>query len=127
MNIAVFLPNWVGDVAMDLGTLEDIDLNTLGGADTVNVNDQSATDLFTINLDLQGTAGTGDGQPDAITINGTDGDDVGPYDYGSIMHYPATAFSKNGQPTIVTKNGATIGQRQGLSPGDIAAVQSMYP
>ena len=58
----------------------------------------------------------------------TDGDDLGDYDYGSIMHYPATAFSKNGHPTIVPKQGgATIGQRIGLSAGDIAAVKQMYP
>lgn len=57
----------------------------------------------------------------------TDGDDIGPYDYGSIMHYPATAFSKNGQPTIVAKNGAPIGQRQGLSPVDVEAVKTLYP
>jgi hypothetical protein len=57
----------------------------------------------------------------------TDGDDIGPYDYGSIMHYPAMAFSKNNQPTIVAKNGAPIGQRDGLSTGDIQAVEAIYP
>lgn len=52
----------------------------------------------------------------------TDGDDVGNYDYGSIMHYPRDAFSVNGQDTIVpTQPGAQIGQRNGLSAGDIAA------
>jgi hypothetical protein len=58
----------------------------------------------------------------------TDGDDLGAYDYGSIMHYPRWAFSKNGQDTIVPTNpNAQIGQRDGLSPGDIAAVRAMYP
>jgi len=58
----------------------------------------------------------------------TDGDDLGAYDYGSIMHYPRTAFSKNGQETITpTDPNAQIGQRNGLSPGDIAGVQAMYP
>jgi Astacin (Peptidase family M12A) len=57
----------------------------------------------------------------------TDGDDIGDYDFDSIMHYPATAFSKNGQPTIVTLGEQQIGQRNGLSAGDIAAVNAMYP
>jgi hypothetical protein len=58
----------------------------------------------------------------------TDGDDLGAYDYGSIMHYPRTAFSKNGQDTITpTDPNAQIGQRTGLSAGDISAVQTMYP
>lgn len=57
----------------------------------------------------------------------TDGDDIGGYDFGSIMHYGATAFSRNGNPTIVPLGGQAIGQRTGLSTGDIAAVRAMYP
>jgi len=58
----------------------------------------------------------------------SDGDDLGAYDYGSIMHYPRTAFSKNNQDTITPVDpNAQIGQRNGLSPGDIAAVRAMYP
>ena len=60
----------------------------------------------------------------------TDGDDLGAYDYGSIMHYPGNAFSSNGQPTIVPLQplpaGVTMGQRNGLSAGDIAGVSAMY-
>jgi hypothetical protein len=58
----------------------------------------------------------------------TDGDDLDAYEYGSIMHYPRTAFSVNGQETITPVDpAASIGQRTGLSAGDIAAVLAMYP
>jgi hypothetical protein len=44
------------------------------------------------------------------------------------MHYPRTAFSKNNLETITpTDPNAQIGQRTGLSAGDIAAVKIMYP
>ncbi len=57
-----------------------------------------------------------------------DGDDVGVYDYGSIMHYPRVAFSVDGSETITPTNpAAVIGQRNGLSAGDIAAANSMCP
>lgn len=56
-----------------------------------------------------------------------DGIDLGAYDFGSIMHYSAGAFSTNGEPTIVTRNGESIGQRHGLSAGDIAAIADIYP
>lgn len=57
----------------------------------------------------------------------SDGNDVGAYDYKSIMHYPTWAFSKNNQPTIETiPSGTLIGQRSGLSSGDIATVHSIY-
>ena len=56
----------------------------------------------------------------------TDGDDVGAYDYGSIMHYDELAFSKNDKPTIEALNGQAIGQRLALSDGDVQAVNYMY-
>ena len=56
----------------------------------------------------------------------SDGDDVLNYDYNSIMHYPRKAFSINGKETITPPDGVNIGQRTGLSDGDIAAVIYMY-
>jgi hypothetical protein len=57
----------------------------------------------------------------------TDGDDIGAYDFSSIMHYGPKAFSKNGQPTIIPTGGQPIGQRNELSAGDIAAIRQLYP
>lgn len=52
-----------------------------------------------------------------------------PYDYGSVMHYSATAFSNNGKDTIVAKDveaGANMGQRVGMSELDIKRINNMY-
>jgi hypothetical protein len=58
----------------------------------------------------------------------TDGIDHDAYDYQSVMHYSAHAFSKNGKETIVPlQEGAVIGQRKDISPLDKAAVNAMYP
>ncbi|XP_055533335.1 seminal metalloprotease 1-like [Wyeomyia smithii] len=49
------------------------------------------------------------------------------YDYGSVLHYPATAFSVNEERTIIPKDpNATIGQRKGMSEKDIAKLNHMY-
>jgi uncharacterized protein (TIGR03437 family) len=57
----------------------------------------------------------------------TAGEDLGGYDYASIMHYSTTAFSKNGRPVLATvPAGIPIGQLERLSPADIDAVKRMY-
>lgn len=56
-----------------------------------------------------------------------DGDDLGAYDFGSIMHYPPDAFGRNGAITLRGRNGETFGQRERLSAGDINTVRTMYP
>ena len=68
----------VANVTMDLDDVERIDFEALGGADTIVVGDLSGTDLTTTNLDLEGVlgGGAGDGQPDSVVVNGTNGDDV---------------------------------------------------
>jgi len=65
------------------------------------------------------------------TLN--NGEDTGPYDFASIMHYDAFSFSKPalpGQLTLPTMetvpSGIVIGQRTKLSAGDVGAVRKMY-
>ncbi len=63
----------VGDVTMDLSTIETADVNATGGADTITVDDLTGTGLRTTAVDLGGTpGGPGDGQPDTVIVNGTD-------------------------------------------------------
>jgi hypothetical protein len=62
----------------------------------------------------------------------SDATDIGPYNYGSIMHYGATAFSKNGNNTITVKvppgtAGTVIGQRTSISVGDQNGLKAIYP
>ncbi len=48
-------------------------------------------------------------------------------DFGSIMMYSSYAFSTNGRPTLVRKNGSTWrSQRSGLAASDIEGIQRMY-
>lgn len=51
------------------------------------------------------------------------------YDYGSLQHYSATAFSKNGQKTLralQTSGEAQMGQREGFSARDLQKINTMY-
>ena len=60
---------------------------------------------------------------------GFDGDDLtADMDFGSIMMYGPTFFSKNGKKTIVRNNGRSYSaQRSSLSAQDIAGINKLYP
>ena len=66
----------VGSVVMDLNGVEQIQLNALGGADTVTVNDLTGTGVTQVAIDLGVNGGGGDGAADTVTVNGTDGNDA---------------------------------------------------
>ena len=70
--------------------------------------------------------GMGNGNFQIVSPNSNT--DQGTYDYGSVMHYFALAFSINGEPTISTiPPGIPIGNQDSLSTGDISAVNTIYP
>jgi Ca2+-binding RTX toxin-like protein len=65
----------VGNVTMDVNGVETFDVNTLGGADNITVNDLAGTNVNQVKIDL-GANGAPDGQADTVTINATNGDDA---------------------------------------------------
>ena len=90
-------------------------LRAEGNDQYIRINWENVKDAGIFNL-FQNIAGT---------------DDIGPYDYGSIMHYPIDCFQID--PAVPTLNllkpvpaGVTVGQRVALSAGDIAAVALIY-
>lgn len=59
-------------------------------------------------------------------------EDVGDYDYGSIMHYGLGSFAVDPRDPVLKllkacPAGVEVGQRTGLSAGDIATVAAIYP
>ena len=68
----------IANVVMDLNDVEGIDFNALGGADRITIHDLSGTDVTEVNVNLASTIGgtAGDGQPDNVIVQGTNGDDI---------------------------------------------------
>ena len=61
----------VGNVTLDLASLERVNFDALAGSDLVTVDDLRNTDLASLNVDLGG-----DGQVDHLEVNGTDANDT---------------------------------------------------
>ncbi|MBM3797959.1 MAG: hypothetical protein FJW31_28840 [Acidobacteria bacterium] len=62
-----------------------------------------------------------------VKADGTTLRNVGPYDFGSIMHYPLIVGGVVVmEPLVTVPAGVTIGQRSALSSGDINATNILY-
>jgi Ca2+-binding RTX toxin-like protein len=59
-----------GSVTMDTAGVERVDFSAFGGADVITVDDLHGTDVRAVDLDL-GLDGSGDGQDDQVTVNGS--------------------------------------------------------
>ena len=64
----------IGNIRMDMDSVEALDLHALGGADQVTLHDLHKTDLTRASIDLS-QAGLGDLQSDTVVVEGTDGAD----------------------------------------------------
>jgi Ca2+-binding RTX toxin-like protein len=121
----------VANITMDLNGVEGININALGGADTVTVNDLTGTDVSQLNIDLGSPpgSGAGDGQADAVIVNGTNGDDAitvgGDASGVSVIGLAAQvnitgAEAANDRLTINTLGGDDVMDASGLSAAAIA-------
>jgi Ca2+-binding RTX toxin-like protein len=68
----------VANITMDANAVEQVNLNALGGGDTLTVGDLAGTGVTNVNLNLSGVLGgtTPDGAADSIVVNGTNGNDA---------------------------------------------------
>jgi Ca2+-binding RTX toxin-like protein len=121
----------VGNITMDLDDVEQIDVNALGGADNLVVNDLSGTDLTEIATDLAAIPGTGTGdtQPDNVTVIGTNGDDIAVVaGQGSNLEVVglATHITVSGTEsaldriTILALDGSDVVDASGIAAGSMA-------
>ncbi len=65
----------VASIDMDLGSLEQIRVRTLGGSDAVTVGDLRGTGACTVSSDLRASDGAADGAADNVIVQGTDAAD----------------------------------------------------
>lgn len=87
-----------GNILMDTAGVERVDVNALGGADAVAVDDLSGTDVKKVRVSLAAALGgtTGDATADTVVVNATPGDDqvdVRPRDGQAVVRGLAATVS----------------------------------
>jgi Ca2+-binding RTX toxin-like protein len=116
----------VGNVVMDVNGVEQVNVNALGGTDTVMSNDLTGTGVGTVNVDLAASGGGGDGQADDVIVNGTAGPDSikvsGSNGAASVTGLAAAVNVANSEPANDT---FTINALAGADSVDASALDSV--
>ncbi len=122
----------LGNIVMDTGSVEDVALNALGGADVITVNDLAATDVVHTGIDLAPAIGgtTGDGAIDRIVAN-ADGAALTVTGAGTDVQVTGMAPTidlANAEPTDeLALDGAAAVDSTGLTPGTISLLVDGVP
>jgi Ca2+-binding RTX toxin-like protein len=110
---------------MDASGLEHVALRLLGGADTLTVDSLAGTGVRSVDADLQGTGGVGDGAADRVVVNGTAGadavhvgDTAGAVDVTGLA---AEVTVDNVEPAIDAVALHTLGGADAVTVDDLAA------
>ncbi|MFO0909048.1 MAG: calcium-binding protein [Isosphaeraceae bacterium] len=115
----------VANIVMDVNNTERVNINALGGADTIRVHDLSNTDVTEVNVNLAASGGAGDGATDSVIVDGTNADDViavaGGTGGATVLGLAATVnisgAESNDQLTINALAGDDVIQASGLDVG----------
>jgi Ca2+-binding RTX toxin-like protein len=116
----------VGNIVMDVDGVERVDLEALGGADTMTLNDLTGTAVQELRVDLEAVknGGAADDKADRVILNGT-----GQADFVSVLGQSNNLFVL-GLPTFVTIQRAapadqltinTLGGNDRVEAGSVAA------
>jgi hypothetical protein len=119
---AVFLRN-LGNIRMDLDRVEGLALATLGGADSVTIDDLTGTDMTTAEIDLAAATGAADTKEDIVQVNGSGGPDtVDVTAYGGAVDVTglAASTSVSGGDTTDVLRIATFGGDDNVTVADAA-------
>jgi Ca2+-binding RTX toxin-like protein len=119
----------VNSLTLNVDGTERVDFaSDFGGADTYTIHDLSGTDAKEVDIDLANPFGGGDGQADAVIVNGTKADDAISVTRGaggvSVLGLAARvnitgAEAANDRLTVNALNGDDTVDASGLSAGAV--------
>ena len=113
----------LGNIVMDLHDFEALDVNALGGTDSVTINDLAGTGLADVTVDLAGGVGSdfSDGEADTVQIEGTAGiDTIAAADDGGVVDVSGLATSVRIAHTDPALDGLTIDTLAGADNVSVA-------